>query len=30
MKAKFLMRATMVSWIANVLIGAVICFTMPS
>jgi uncharacterized membrane protein YozB (DUF420 family) len=30
MKAKFLMRATMVSWIANVLIGAVIYFTMPS
>ena len=30
MKSTWLMRATMVSWIGNVLLGAVIYFTMPS
>jgi uncharacterized membrane protein YozB (DUF420 family) len=30
MKAPWLMRATMVSWVANVVLGAAIYFTMPS
>jgi uncharacterized membrane protein YozB (DUF420 family) len=30
MKSPLLMRATMVSWVANVVLGAAIYFTMPS
>ncbi len=30
MKAKFLMRSTMVNWVANVLTGTAIYFSMPS
>jgi hypothetical protein len=30
MKAPFLMRITIISWISNVILGAIIFFTMPS